>query len=144
MIEMVKAIKTRWDAKSLSSTVTGGIWHSRPPERTEMPYCVFSEISNVNTGETRCTRMGRYECQFDVYTDDGNPETSADVAETIRNTFVNGQEAQAAALDPTGIELGDVRVSQDIVTRAEGDEQVCRSMFTLVMPYTVSANRTPA
>jgi hypothetical protein len=144
MIEIVKAIKTRWDAKSLDSTVSGGIWNSRPEERTAMPYCIFTEVSNTPIGETRCRRIGRYECQFDIYTDTGNPETSADMATTVRDTMVHSEGATADGLNPASTELANVRVSRDITTQGVGDEQVFRSTFTLVMDYTVSANRTPA
>lgn len=144
MIELAKAVKTRWTAKSLSLQVTGGIHHSRPPERVEMPYCVFTEVSSSPTGETRCKRLGRYECQFDVYADTGDPETSADLAAIVRDVMVHGEEAVANPLNPTGISLADCRVSQDITTRSEGDEQVYRSTFTLVMMFTTSANRNPA
>lgn len=144
MIELVKAIKARWTAKSLDSSVTGGIHHSRAPERVAMPYCVFSEVSNTSNGETRCSRMGRFECQFDVFTASGDPEVCADLAETVRNTMVHGEEALASPLDPTNVDLANVRVGRDITTQGVGDEQVFRSTFSLVMDYTVSANRTPA
>lgn len=143
-IEIIKAIKSRWDAKNLDASVTGKLWHSRAPESQAMPYCVMTEVSAVNAGETRCNRLGRSEVQFDIYDDSGDAETSADLATTVRNTFVNSHNAQAAYLNPTDISLVESRLSRDIVTQGVGYEQVYRSTFSIVFRYDEDASRRPA
>ena len=143
-INLVKAVKTRWTAKSLSSTVAGGIHHSRPAERTEMPYCIFTEISASPITETVCSRAVRFECQFDVYNDTGDPESTAGMAKTVRDAFLSSQSANTNPLTASGLSITDVRISRDITTNAEGDEQVFRSRFGVVMTVSVSFDRTPA
>lgn len=143
-IEIVKAIKSRWDSKSLGSSVTGGLWHSRAPEQQAMPYCVLTEVSAVNAGETRDNRLGRCEVQFDIYDDSGDAETSADLATTVRNTFVNSHNAVAHYLNPTDISLVESRLSRDIVTQGVGYEQTFRSTFSIVFRYDEAASRRPA
>lgn len=143
-IEIAKAIKTRWDAKSLGSSVTGGIHNGRPPERPTMPYCIFTDVSASNKGETACQRGTRMEIQFDVYCNDGNPETCGDLAVSVRDAFVNADRATTSPFAPTGIQVTEMRLSRNITTRAEGEEQVYRSMFAIVVMFNESANRIPA
>lgn len=143
-IEIVKAIKSRWDSKSLSSSVTGGLWNSRAPEQQSMPYCVLTQVSAVNAGETHCNRNGRSEIQFDIYDDSGDAETSADLAMTVRDTFVNSHNAATAYLNPTGLKLVESRLSRDIVTQGVGYEQTYRSTFSIVFRYDEDAARRPA
>lgn len=144
-IEITKAVKERWTAKSLSNSVTGGIHHGRPPAKSAMPYCIYNEITANPIGNTNCYRNGRMELQFDIYTDDGDPETCADLAVLVRDAFVNADRATSSPFNPTGgVSISEVRLSQDIVTMAEGEEQVFRSRFGLVVAYSTSANWTPA
>lgn len=143
-IEIAKAVKTRWTAKGLSTTITGGIHHSRPAEATEMPYCIFTEVSASAITETVCGRSIRFEAQFDIYNDTGDPESTGDMAVSVRDAFLNSQSAQSNPLSASGLSISDARIGRDITTNAEGSEQVYRSMFTLVMTVSMSNSRTPA
>lgn len=143
-IEVVKAIKTRWVAKNLGNTITGGIHHSRPAERSDMPYCVFTEVSATTITETRCKVGTRFDVQFDVFTKDGNPETSADMAVLVRDAMVNAQDAMTSPLTVAGLGITDIRVTRDITTNAEGTEQVYRSMFSLAITFSRTSSRKPA
>ena len=141
-IEHVKAIKTRWDAKSLVSSITGGIHHGRPPEQSDMPYCVFTELSNPVTNRTRGSRYYEFNVQFDVYASTGDPETSADLAESIKAAFCNAENASTNPLSASGLNVMDAEATGGIVTTPEGDEQVYRSSFPLRIRW--SENRTLA
>ena len=87
MISITKAVKTRWDDLSLSNTITGGVHHSEAPDRTSMPYAIYSEIDNEIANRTYILEMGKLLIQWDVYTDDGDPETCADLMDTIDSSF---------------------------------------------------------
>lgn len=143
-INLIKAVKTRWTAKSLSSTITGGIHHSRPAERTVMPYCVFTEVSSSPITETVCGRAVRFQCQFVIYNSTGDPASPAAMAKTVRDAFLNSQSAGTNPLAATGLSISDVRIARDIITNGEGDEQVYCSRFDLVMTVSESFDRTPA
>jgi len=82
--------------------------------------------------------------QFDVFTKDGNPETSADMAVLVRDAMVNAQDAMTSPLTVAGLGITDIRVTRDITTNAEGTEQVYRSMFSLAITFSRTSSRKPA
>lgn len=137
MIDVVKAIKTRWTAKSLSSSVTGGIHHSRVPERTAMPYCVFRELGSPVIAKSRMLRMSELQLQFEIYDDSGDAEDVADLAVTVRDAFA---ESDGALTDPlatgTTTRVYDADVTRNVVVDSEGMEQVYRATFELAVRFT--------
>lgn len=146
MNEITKAIKTRWDAKSLDDTVTGGIFHSRTsPARNQMPYVIFHELSSLVAVRTRRGIYTDFNVQFDCYSDDGDPETSNDIAVLIRDTMSEGQNAVADPLSILSSEgtILEAELENDVITVDEG-EQVYRSFFTMRIRTGRTRVRTPA
>lgn len=141
---IAKAVKARWDAEDLGDSVTGGLHNGRPVERSAMPYCIFTEIWGSNSGETVAQRTNRMELQFDVYVNNGNPETAYDLAILVRDAFVNADRAATDPFDPDDMNVTEMRLGRAITTRPEGDEQVFRSMFTVIVAFNETVNRTPA
>ena len=145
MIDIVKALKTRWTAEGLSTYITGGIHHSRVPERVQMPYCVFHELGSPVITKTRTLIISELQIQFEVFDKTGNAETCADLAQRVRDAFLNAENATSNPLE-TGTTVGiiDADVTQNIHTEAEGDEQVYRSVFEMAIKFHEPRNLIPA
>ena len=146
MISITKAIITRWDAKSLDDTITGGIHHSRlPPNRIAMPYVIYNELSAPVSAKTRRSIYTDFNIQFDVYSQSADPEAAYDKAELIRNTMVEGENAVADPLSITAAEgsILETELEQDILVVDEG-EQVYRAFFSMRIRVGRARVRTPA
>ena len=140
-IDITKAIKTRWTAQSLGSSVTGGIHHTKAPPRTSFPYATFFEVSNAVRAQSRASRTNMFRVQIDVYTDDGNAETCADLAETVKTNLVHADNASTNPIT-TGSVLS-IDLDGEIVTRYESDT-VWRSRFTLRIMWEQARTLTPS
>lgn len=143
-IEVTKAIKARWDAKNLGDSITGGIHHSRTPEKTDQPYCVFNELSNPVTVKTHRSLYADFNVQFDVYVNDGDPESAADLANLIVGAMENSESALANPLSPASGEVLVADVTNEVTVTAEGDEQVYRAMFQMAFRWARARSITPA
>lgn len=136
-----KAIKTRWTARSLSSTITGGI-HRRAPPGTSMPYCIFSDVSDTPVSRSRSSRYNRKLVQFDVY--HSSDVTAGELCELIKAAFCNADEAAANALSIVAsagvIQAADVEGNPIILQ--ESDE-VYRATMTLGIRWAENRNLVP-
>ena len=141
MIDIDEAVKTRWTARSLSSTITGGIHHARAPEQTSMPYCIYSNVSDAPTSGTRSSRYNRALIQFDVY--DTTPYLVGSHSKLIRAAFVNSDKAAANALAMTeGGTIKRIEPDGNPVVLQEADE-VYRGTQTLAVEWAESRNLVP-
>ena len=98
MLYLDQAIKSRWDAKNLDATITGGLWAEMVPELTDMPYCTFTDISDAKFMQSHGSRYQSALVQFDVY-DTTKAACGAD-CETIEAALLN---ADRAATNPLSI-----------------------------------------
>ena len=144
MIEVAKAIKTRWVATSLGSSITGGIHHSRVPERTAMPYCVFHETGSPVIQKSRSRRYSECQIQFDVYGDDGDAETVGDLAVLGRDAMVNAEHATTSPLVAGGnAEIFDAELVRNVTVESDGAEQVYRAIFEVAFRFGEPRNLQP-
>lgn len=139
---LAEAIKSRWTAAGLASSV-GRIHHSRAPEKSDMPYAVYNEISNSETGQTHCLKMLRSEIQIDVYTKDGDAGACRAKADLIIDALEYSSDAASSPLTVSGWGITDIVATGDPVTTAEGDDEVYRSRVGFVVRYSKSVDRTP-
>lgn len=92
--ELLKAIKTRWTAKSLATTFTGGIHESRAPSSTSYPCVTIDIVGSSNTARSSSetsNKFNQYETvTFDltVHSKTGLAATSA-LVETLKAAFDN-------------------------------------------------------
>jgi len=142
-IDIVKAIKVRWNARSLTSVITGGIHNGRCAPKTEMPYAILSSVSDTPINKTYSSRYNRALIQIDVY------GTTADLvgyyAGLIREALSNSQDALSNPLlaDPTTGKILTFEPDGNPVEMNESDD-VWRSMQTFSTSYSESRNLIPA
>lgn len=142
MITIAEAWKTRWDAKSLDSQITGSISQSWSAERNTMPYACYSEISAAGSGRSVSSRYTRSIVQIDVYA--ATPDDAGRLAKVIRDAFNNSNRA---ATNPFELGSGFVvkRIESDgaPIESQEGPE-VFRSMQTFEIEWAENRSLTPA
>jgi len=109
MLALDQAIKTRWNALSLTSGIPGGIWDSQIPEATwtannQPMYCSFENVTDSKFRQTQSSRYQRMQVKFTVW---GTDKVSvATACETIQDSFNNSNRAntsQLAVPQPDGI-----------------------------------------
>lgn len=144
MLSIDQAVKTRWNAQSLGNTITGGVYQIQVPERTAMPYCVYSTISDLKNTQTHNSRYSRVDVQFQVY--DTTPELVSSEAVLIQNAF---QHANRAATNPLTIAdssrdyILDCALVQNYVVTQLSD-QVFAATLTLSMLYGQEGQLSPS
>lgn len=147
MLSIDQAVKTRWNNKSLTAAigaVAPGIHQIQVPERTAMPYCVYSTISDLKNIQSIKSRYSSVEVQFQVY--DIKPELVQAEAIAIANAF---QHSNQAASNPLAIADGSndyilsAQLRQNYVVTQMSD-QVFSCTFTLVMQYGQDGGLRPA
>ena len=144
MIPIVKAIKTRWTNKSLATTITGGIHHSTTRAREGMPYCIFQEIGTPITGHDRSKTCGIFKVQFEVFTNDGNPETSGDAALSVLQAMEYSDKAGTNPLSVgENVSIKTVQADTEVRT-VEAGEDIYRSFFTMSFYWTKARTLAPA
>lgn len=145
MIDIVKAIKTRWTAKGLGSSVTGGIHHGRVAEKPTYPYCVFRELDSPVVNKSRCLRFSEFQVQFDIYDRRGDATLAADLAVLVRDAFVNSERAASNPLSTgTTTNIMDADVTRNVTTVDDGEEQVFRSSFEMAIRFNEPRNLNPS
>lgn len=143
MIELSKAIKTRYEAKSLDTSV-GEFYNSRSPEKAVMPYVIYQEVAATVVQRSRVSEYSSVTVQWDVYCDDGDPETASDGLEAILAIMEYGERGAANPLNPTGLRILNSQLTLPVRVEEEGIDQVYRA--TAQQQYLVQRdlNRVPA
>lgn len=144
MIEIDQAILTRWTAKSLNTTVAGGIWSGGfVPEGTAFPYCIYTNVSDNWVGDTPATRFSESQAQFQVY--DVTPDLVGSDLRTIGNAFIHADRALTSPmqLDASVGHIFDIRQIGKSVILQESDG-VYQGTFTIGIRYTEASGLIPA
>lgn len=88
--DVLAAVKTRWDAKSLDDTVTGGLHYRRGPDLAA-PYVVLSDIAStvaLRTGSDAVSGNEYTSTQFQLLlVHNGGPAAARTAKRTIRAAF---------------------------------------------------------
>lgn len=92
--DVFTGVKARWTAKSLSSSIAGGIHFGEAPGNTDMPYVVFTVVSSpvdeVTSGPTggNVTEYSTTRFQLNLYVK-GDMRTASDLADILRPAYQN-------------------------------------------------------
>jgi hypothetical protein len=94
--ELLKAIKTRWAAKSMGVSFSGGFHEGQAPPKTVLPYVVYRVIGSSLTGRATSDGDNQFQ-QYETVTIDfvivcrsGLSATSA-LAENVKSAFDNAR-----------------------------------------------------
>lgn len=134
---LAEAVKVLWAAQGLGTSV-GRLWHSRVPERRDVPYAVYNEISNTEVGQTNCVRLFRAEIQIDVYTVDGDAGACRAKADLVSASLRYEGDPASSPITVSGWGITDIVSTSEPVTTAEGDDEVYRSRVGFAVRYSKS------
>lgn len=91
---MFQGIVSLWDAASLDSTISGGIYFGEAPQRTSWPYSVMNLITSVPRSFTSSGRINTEIVRIDLWylevTGDDPVEQSGILMRAIDNVMNNG------------------------------------------------------
>ena len=92
--ELLKAIKTRWAAKSMGSSFAGGIHEGQAPPSTALPFVVYTVVGSSNTSRATSSGDNKFQ-QYETATIDFmitsrlGLSKASDLAETLKAAFDN-------------------------------------------------------
>jgi hypothetical protein len=93
MIRVFEAVKSRWDAQSLGSTFTGGMWgqSARIPKDTAFPYVRLVSLGKAPNAWSTDSQYSSSGVQFSIfYKEDGSTDPLLGLralAETLKAAF---------------------------------------------------------
>lgn len=87
MQNTIKAVIARWDAESLDSTFTGGVWVENAPEDTSYPYCIIRSIGSTPATWTSCSEIRRNTLSFAIFYKEVASTDAPDAVAGLMNTL---------------------------------------------------------
>ena len=143
MIEIDQAVLTRWNAKSLSSVITGGVWFGDVPELTPFPYCIYTVVSDNVNYISRGSQRNIKTIQFQTYALDVISLGAA--IQAIDNAFMHADRALTNPLyiSPSIGYIANVADEGNSIILKESDT-VWSGTISYAIDYIESSRLTPA
>ena len=111
MLYLDEAILNRWNAKNLTASIPGGVWHGSVPESVALnlinnPYCIWLDVSDSTALRSTTSRYQTAMVQFQVIAT--QDVTCGQLCELVEQAFLNSNQA---ATNP--LTIGSLSPQQD-------------------------------
>lgn len=143
MIYLDQAILNRWNAKNLSTYITGGIWFGDAPELEQFPYCIYTNVSDNVYEKSLVSQYSVKQIQFQIY--DITAELVGQWANMIGSAFLHCDRAATnpLTLNPNEGSIINVESEGNSIIQKESDGIYSATLgFTIL--YNQESGLTPA
>jgi hypothetical protein len=152
MLYLDEAILTRWNAKGLSASIPGGVWHGGVPESVVLGlqngnwYCIWTDVSDSRVIGSTTSRVQNCLVQFQVVAT--QDVICGQLCELIEKAFLNSNQAASNPLTLAGVgpeqdSILSCQVLTPYVIEDSGDT-VNTGTMTLAIQYARAAGLRPA
>ena len=101
MLYLDYAILTRWNAKNLTASIPGGVWHGSVPENVALnlqnnPYCIWLDVSDSTMQRSTTSRYQKALVQFQVIATQDT--VCGQLCELVEQAYLNANQAASNPL----------------------------------------------
>jgi hypothetical protein len=110
MLYLDEAILNRWNAKNLTTSIPGGVWHGSVPEAVilnlanDVPYCIWTDVSDSTSMRSSNSRYQTSLVQFQVIA--LQDVQCGQLCELVEQAFLNANQAASNPLTMAGVGPG--------------------------------------